>query len=130
MSALLFITIIIAILVIVLVTDLYFSNRYYKIKQKGVIMFGEKFRVIRGELGLTQEEFGKFFGVSRQCIWYWENDKRDIPNDALIKLQKLCRSITFNPILFIFDKASKPFNTIEHRDTIKSIILRTIEERK
>jgi transcriptional regulator with XRE-family HTH domain len=30
-------------------------------------------RLTRKELGISQEEFGKFFGVTRQAVSIWEN---------------------------------------------------------
>jgi len=89
-------------------------------------MFGKKFKKIRTELMLSQEQFGEFFGVTRQCIGYWEINKRDIPNHVLMSIQELCKGHTFTPILFLFDRCDKPFESRGLMDVIRYTILNSI----
>ena len=45
-----------------------------------------RIRYLREELGLSQAEIGKMLGITSQGIGLYENEKRDIPTDFLIKL--------------------------------------------
>lgn len=45
-----------------------------------------RIRYLREELGLSQAEIGKILGITSQGIGLYENEKRDIPTDFLIKL--------------------------------------------
>lgn len=45
-----------------------------------------RLRYLREELGLSQAEIGKMLGITSQGIGLYENEKRDIPTDFLIKL--------------------------------------------
>lgn len=89
-------------------------------------MFGKRLRRIRIDLKLSQEQFGAFFGVSAQCISYWESDKRDIPNSVLLKIQELCSGHSFTPILFLFGRCASPFDSRGVADIIRYSILNAI----
>lgn len=45
-----------------------------------------RLRYLREELGLSQAEIGKMLGITSQGIGLYENEKRDIPTDFLVKL--------------------------------------------
>ena len=89
-------------------------------------MFGKRFKRIRVDLKLSQEQLGAFFNVSAQCISYWESDKRDIPNNVLLKIQDLCKGQSFTPMLFLFGRCDAPFDSRGITDVIRYSILNAI----
>lgn len=47
-----------------------------------------RLRLLREELEMSQAEIGKVLGITSQGVGLYENEKRDIPTDVLIKLSK------------------------------------------
>ena len=56
--------------------------------------FGERFRWIRKTTKLTQENFGRILGVSRQTINAYENDRQ---RPTLDMMEKVCRELDVSP---------------------------------
>lgn len=56
-------------------------------------MFDNNLRYCREELELTQEQLGKFFGVTDAAIRSWENANTSIP---LNKLSKFCNEYDYS----------------------------------
>ena len=54
-------------------------------------MYGKrnKIREIREKMLLTQEEFAKLLGVSRQTVYFWESGKCEISKDNLEKIKEI-----------------------------------------
>ena len=51
-------------------------------------MFGRKFREEREKLGLTRKQVAEKAGCTKEAIYYWENEQREITlknADALAK---------------------------------------------
>lgn len=57
-------------------------------------LFGERFRWIRKTTKLTQENFGKLMGVSRQTINAYEKDRQ---RPTLVMMEKVCREMEISP---------------------------------
>lgn len=51
--------------------------------------FGEKIAAIRKSAGLSQEQFGEMFGVSRQSVSKWESDQTLPELATMIKIADL-----------------------------------------
>ena len=51
--------------------------------------FGEKIAGIRKSAGLSQEQFGEMFGVSRQSVSKWESDQTLPELATMIKIADL-----------------------------------------
>ena len=49
---------------------------------------GERIKELRTQFGLSQEEFGKKFNVSRSVIGRWESNKQSISSDNIIAISK------------------------------------------
>lgn len=47
---------------------------------------GQRIKKIRQRLKLSQDEFGKIFGISKQFVSLLEQDKTFLNNDKLVKL--------------------------------------------
>ena len=47
---------------------------------------GERIKKIRHSLCLSQEEFGKIFGITKQYVYSLEKDKLFLNNEKLVKL--------------------------------------------
>ena len=47
---------------------------------------GERIKKIRLALGLSQEDFGKIFGITKQYVYGLEKDKLALNNEKLVKL--------------------------------------------
>ncbi len=52
-------------------------------------MFYERIKELRNSLGISQVEFGKRLGVTKQCISNWENGNIQPSIDMLIKICNL-----------------------------------------
>lgn len=50
---------------------------------------GLKIKKSRENFGLTQDELAEKLGVSKSALWNYENNKRDIPLDILIKCSNI-----------------------------------------
>lgn len=50
----------------------------------------DEIKKIRRSVGLTQEEFGKELGLSRTCIFNWENKIKEPSPSSIRKLLKFC----------------------------------------
>jgi len=53
------------------------------------ISIGQRLRLIREQLGLSQAQLAKKIGFSQNAISHWERGERDIPTQALIALKRL-----------------------------------------
>lgn len=51
-------------------------------------MFGDKFKQLRKNKNLTQEEVGKICGVTSQTISHWESNTTEPPYDKLKLISK------------------------------------------
>ena len=47
---------------------------------------GQRIRLLRIALGMSQEDFGNIFGISKQYVYGLEKDKNVLSNDKLVKL--------------------------------------------
>lgn len=54
-----------------------------------MITIGEKISILRKELNLSQEDFAKKLNVSKQSIFNYETNKRQIPIDLLLNISKI-----------------------------------------
>jgi transcriptional regulator with XRE-family HTH domain len=77
--------------------------------------FGERFRQIRRMTRLTQDEFGKLLGVSRQTINAYENDRQ---RPTLDMMEKVCREQGISPRWLLTGvgdpKAGVAYSFVEH----------------
>lgn len=53
------------------------------------IILGRNLRLFREKMGLTQESFSQYLGVTREEISYFENGKRNIPTQVITKASRL-----------------------------------------
>lgn len=49
-------------------------------------MIGAKIKELRETRELTQENFAKILGVSRSALGLWEQGRRDVPQEMLVKI--------------------------------------------
>lgn len=65
-----------------------------------------RLKLLREEKKISQNDIGKLLGITSQAVGLYENEKRDIPNEYLIKLANyfevstdylLCKSDIRNP---------------------------------
>lgn len=52
-------------------------------------MLSKNIRALRESLGYTQDQVGKYLGISGSAVNQYENDARSIPSDAVSKLALL-----------------------------------------
>ena len=50
--------------------------------------FGERFKQLRKENGLSYESLEKFLGISRSTMCRWENKQTDVKSEELIKVSQ------------------------------------------
>ena len=58
------------------------------------VEIGDRIRLVRKELGLNQEDFGRLAGRSKQAVSFWEKGTSKPERDSLMNLQ---REINLNP---------------------------------
>lgn len=75
--------------------------------------FSEKIKHIRKELGLSQEEFGSLFHVSRQAVSKWEA-KQSIPDINTLAL--ICTTLDISSDELLFEENEQQPN--KHTDSI------------
>lgn len=51
--------------------------------------FRERLRLIRKENKLTQDELAEKIGVSKNAVWSWENRRRNVSAEAVIRIALL-----------------------------------------
>lgn len=49
-------------------------------------MFGERLKLLRSNIGITQADFAEKFEISRGTIAMWETNKRQPDHDTLLKI--------------------------------------------
>ncbi len=49
-------------------------------------MIGAKIKELREARELTQENFAKILGVSRSALGLWEQGRRDVPQEMIVKI--------------------------------------------
>lgn len=59
---------------------------------------GENIKRIRGEMGLSQRQFGELIGKSDSQIWSYENDRTDILASTLYKIAAVA-NVDFNNLM-------------------------------
>ncbi len=74
---------------------------------------GEILKKLRTERNLTQEELGKYIGVSGQSINNWENDRRKYDLKAILKLSDFFNVTT--DYLLGLSEDKKPIEDITER---------------
>ncbi len=52
-------------------------------------MIGNKIKLLRKHLNLTQQSLAKILNVSAGCVALWENDKRTPDTDAIKKISQI-----------------------------------------
>ncbi len=62
-----------------------------------------RLRDLREDRDLTQSDVAKYLQCSQECYSFYENGKRDIPTDVLIKLAKF-HNTSVDYILGLTDK--------------------------
>lgn len=96
-----------------------------------------RLRFLREEKNMSQSDIGKILDITSQAVGLYENEKRDIPNEYLIKLANyfevsidyiLCKTDTRNPqkielddIDIAFASGVKGLND-ENKETLKNIM--------
>lgn len=80
-----------------------------------------RLKMLREEKGLLQSDIGKILGVTSNAVGYYENGKRDIPTEYVIKLAELfncsidyilCKSDIRNPE----EQIKKDFKFAYHKE--------------
>lgn len=72
--------------------------------------FAEKIKKIRKELGLSQEEFGHMFHISRQAVSKWESNQSSPDIDTL---SLICKTLNISSDELLFSESDKKQNERE-----------------
>ena len=56
----------------------------------------DEIKALRKKLSLSQREFAKKLGVSRNLIFYWESGKKNPSADSLRRLAELAKTVSKN----------------------------------
>ena len=84
---------------------------------------GERIKKVRLALGLSQEEFGRIFGITKQYVYGLEKDKLYLNNEKLVKLL-LDYKVNINYLLAgIGDMFTKGATALSDYDIMKHDIL-------
>lgn len=70
-------------------------------------LLNERFKLIRKELGYTQEEFGNILGVKRCTIGAYDEGRASIPLELIPKLMELGNIPTNKMFDFIYSENYK-----------------------
>ena len=108
-----------------------------------------RLKLLREEKKMSQNDIGKLLGITSQAVGLYENEKRDIPNEYLIKLANyfevstdylLCKSDIRNPqskdqdlldlakIGFSMDKYTPP--TEKQKEQIRDLLEVILKDNK
>lgn len=74
------------------------------------ISTGDRLRIARVSVGLTHDQVGEVFGVTRQTVSHWENDKNLPETSKLARLAEMYRVSTD----WLLDVGPSPNEEIEH----------------
>lgn len=85
---------------------------------------GERIKKLRQELNLSQDEFGKIFGIQKQMVSSLENDKLKLNNE---KLALLCESYNVN-INWLLCGIGNMFNAPQNTSADKDEIIKIVED--
>lgn len=90
------------------VVDIAFLLSYDEAIEDGgvfkVTKFAERIKVIRKKLGLSQEEFGSLFHVSRQAVSKWESNQ-SIPDINTLSL--ICKTLNISSDELLFSESDQ-----------------------
>lgn len=105
-----------------------------------------RLKFLREEKGLYLKDIAQFLGISTTAVTYYENEKRDIPTEYLIKLAdffnvsidyllgksdtKNIHSFEEDEIYIALSKADKGFISDEVKNAINNYAKFVIEEEK
>ena len=79
---------------------------------------GQRIKKIRQELKLSQDDFGKIFGISKQFVYLLEQDKTFLNNDKLVKLL-LDYNVNMN---YLLAGIGNMFIADEDKDNFKEVL--------
>lgn len=85
--------------------------------------FGDRLKMLRYEKGLTQDDLGYIFNVTKSCICCYENDSRQPSIDMLIKLATYFR-VSIDYLLGLEYERSNQKNKLLKNDLVILNILR------
>lgn len=96
-------------------------------------MFGERVKKVRKSMKLTQVQFSKMLGVSKQTVSNWENDEAVPGIDLLKKIAEKC-DVTTDYLLeldqrYILNVDDLPIEYVAHIQQIVNDLKKSITER-
>lgn len=85
-----------------------------------IIEIGTKIKKMREFKDFTQDDFAKLLGVSKSALWNYENNKRLIPLDLLVKASNILQVNFLEDILELIE--IKPISSMQTENEIKKKI--------